>query len=75
LCRRVILSWFPTFDWDRNVWRNLRQLTDPYLQIFTGLVPPLLGAIDLTPLMGFFVLQQLKSYLCVYTEDDIESWW
>lgn len=73
--RRVILSWFPAFDWERPGWRSMRQVTDPYLKIFTGLVPPLLGAIDLTPLLGFFVLQQLKSYLGVYGVTDIEAWW
>jgi uncharacterized protein YggT (Ycf19 family) len=72
---RVILSWFPAFDWERTIWRELRQVTDPYLNIFTGIVPPLLGAIDLTPLLGFFVLQALKGYLTVYTDDDIEAWW
>lgn len=74
-CCRVILSWFPAFDWERTIWRELRQVTDPYLNIFTGIVPPLLGAIDLTPLLGFFVLQALKGYLTVYTDDDIEAWW
>lgn len=33
------------------------QVTDPYLKLFSGLVPPLLGSIDLTPLLGFFILQ------------------
>jgi uncharacterized protein YggT (Ycf19 family) len=75
MCCRVILSWFPAFDWERTIWRELRQVTDPYLNIFTGIVPPLLGAIDLTPLLGFFVLQALKGYLTVYTDDDIEAWW
>lgn len=35
------------------------QVTDPYLKLFSGLVPPLLGSIDLTPLFGFFILQFL----------------
>lgn len=55
---RVLLSWFPTFTWwDRQPWLALRQVTDPYLKLFSGLVPPLLGTIDLTPLIGFFILQ------------------
>lgn len=55
---RVLLSWFPTFTWwDQQPWLALRQVTDPYLKLFSGLVPPLLGTIDLTPLVGFFILQ------------------
>ena len=38
LCR-VVLAWFPTFNWDRGIWRAIRQVTDPYLNVFTGLVP------------------------------------
>ncbi|KAK2080360.1 hypothetical protein QBZ16_000213 [Prototheca wickerhamii] len=59
---RVLLSWFPTFTWwDRQPWLALRQVTDPYLKLFSGLVPPLLGTIDLTPLIGFFILQARES--------------
>ena len=32
-------------------------MTDPYLNLYRGLVPPLLGTIDFTPLLGFFILQ------------------
>ncbi|EFN52481.1 hypothetical protein CHLNCDRAFT_15532, partial [Chlorella variabilis] len=55
---RVLLSWFPTFQWwEQQPFSALRQVTDPYLKLFSGLVPPLLGSIDLTPLFGFFILQ------------------
>jgi uncharacterized protein YggT (Ycf19 family) len=74
-CCRVVLCWFPTFDWDRFPWSGVRQVTDPYLNIFTGLVPPLLGALDLTPLLGFFVLQWVQGYLQVFGYTDIEAWW
>ena len=71
---RVILSWFPTFDWDSQPWMALRQVTDPYLNLFQGLVPPLLGAIDLTPLVGFMLLQTLAGYLETPV-DGIDQWW
>ena len=72
---RVVLAWFPAFNWEKAPWRALRQVTDPYLNIFTGLVPPLLGALDLTPLLGFYVLNWVQGYLQVYSWDDIQSWW
>merc|ERR1719198_778461 len=60
---RVLLTWFLSFNWDVQPWISLRQVTDPYLNIFRGLVPPLMGQIDLTPLIGFNVLQMLSSIL------------
>ncbi|KAL6782456.1 CGL97 [Auxenochlorella protothecoides x Auxenochlorella symbiontica] len=69
---RVLLSWFPTFTWwDQQPWLALRQVTDPYLKLFSGLVPPLLGTIDLTPLVGFFILQFLAGFLVTGTADDM----
>ena len=44
-------------------------MTDPYLKLYNGLVPPLLGSIDLTPLFGFFILQFLAGALDVGDEE------
>ncbi|KAK9811677.1 hypothetical protein WJX72_008177 [[Myrmecia] bisecta] len=68
---RVLLSWFPAFNWERQPWLALRQVTDPYLNLFRGLVPPLLGTIDFTPLFGFLILQFLAGALDVGADDDI----
>ena len=46
------------------------QVTDPYLNLFRGLVPPLLGTIDFTPLFGFFILQFLEGTLDLGAEDE-----
>lgn len=71
---RVLLSWFPTFTWwEQQPWLALRQVTDPYLKLFSGLVPPLLGTIDLTPLLGFFILQFLGGALDV-ADDETRFW-
>lgn len=71
---RVLLSWFPTFTWwEQQPWLALRQVTDPYLKLFSGLVPPLLGTIDLTPLFGFFILQFLAGALDV-ADDETRFW-
>ena len=60
---RVLLTWFPNIDWDKNPWLTLRQITDPYLNIFRNLVPPLMGQIDLTPIVGFLVMQYITSFI------------
>lgn len=73
---RVLLSWFPAFNWERQPWLTLRQMTDPYLQLFRGLIPPLLGMIDFTPLLGFFILQWASGKLASATmEDSVEAFW
>ncbi|AGY57339.1 YggT family protein [Gloeobacter kilaueensis] len=53
---RVLLSWFPNIDWSRNPWAILSQLTDPYLNLFRSIIPPL-GGIDLSPILAFLALQ------------------
>jgi len=47
------------------------QVTDPYLNLFRGLVPPLLGTIDFTPLFGFLILQFLAGALDIGSEDEL----
>jgi len=62
---RVVLSWFPSINWYNQPWMTLSQLTDPYLNLFRSLLPPL-GAIDLSPILAFLALQlaiALLSYL------------
>ena len=53
---RVLLSWFPSINWYNQPWMTLSQLTDPYLNLFRSLLPPL-GAIDLSPILAFLALQ------------------
>ncbi len=59
---RVLLSWFPNIDWSRVPFSLLSQLTDPYLNLFRSIIPPL-GGLDLSPILGFFLLQFLASFL------------
>jgi YggT family protein len=59
---RILLSWFPNIDWMRQPFSALRQLTDPYLDIFRSFIPPL-GGLDFSPILGFFLLQFLISLL------------
>ena len=59
---RVILSWFPTVNWMNPPFSILSQLTDPYLNIFRSLIPPL-GGLDLSPILAFILLSVLMSLL------------
>ena len=37
--------------------RVVASCTDPYLNLFRRLIPPIGGALDLSPLLGFFGLR------------------
>ncbi|NJL69763.1 MAG: YggT family protein [Oscillatoriales cyanobacterium RU_3_3] len=59
---RVLLSWFPNINWYDPPFSILSQLTDPYLNLFRSLIPPL-GGIDFSPIIAFFVLQIGSQFL------------
>ena len=59
---RVILSWFPNVNWMSPPFSILSQLTDPYLNIFRSLIPPL-GGLDLSPILAFLLLSFLMNLL------------
>jgi YggT family protein len=37
--------------------------TDPYLNMFRRVIPPIGGVLDLSPLLGFFTLQIAENLL------------
>ena len=60
---RVLLSWFPNLDWGSNpILSGLSSITDPYLNLFRGLIPPL-GGIDLSAFVAFLALNLEQSLL------------
>ena len=59
---RILLSWFPNVDWFSPPFSVLSQLTDPYLNLFRSIIPPL-GGIDLSPILAFLLLSLLQSGL------------
>ena len=59
---RVVGSWFPNFAY-HPVMRFIRFYTDPYLNAFRRLIPPIGGTFDLSPMLGFFVLQFLEKMI------------
>ncbi|WP_320676796.1 YggT family protein [Prochlorococcus sp. MIT 1300] len=69
---RVLLSWFPNLDWSNPLLSNLSSITDPYLNAFRGLIPPL-GGLDLSPLLAFLALQLMQSLLSRATMTALNS--
>lgn len=55
---RILGSWFPEYQ-DSHWMRFIAYYTDPYLDLFRRLIPPL-GMFDLSPIIAFFALQVLE---------------
>lgn len=59
---RILLSWFPNVDWSNPIFSTLSQLTDPYLNLFRSIIPPL-GGLDFSPILAFLLLQFVAGFL------------
>ena len=59
---RILLSWFPNINWLSPPFSILSQLTDPYLNLFRSIIPPL-GGIDFSPMLAFLLLNLVISML------------
>lgn len=59
---RLVGSWFPKVARSKFI-LFLAFYTDPYLNIFRRVIPPIGGALDLSPLLGYMVLQFLEKMI------------
>ncbi len=62
LIARVLLTWFPQINWYNQPFAALSQISDPYLNLFRNIIPPL-GGIDISPILAFLVLNLLGGFL------------
>ena len=53
---RVLLTWFPNVDWYSQPFAALSQITDPYLNLFRSIIPPV-GGIDFSSILAIILLQ------------------
>ena len=56
---RILLSWFQGAEWAFNIISFLSPITDPYLNIFRSIIPPL-GGIDFSAILAIIALQLLQ---------------
>ncbi|AVX20982.1 MULTISPECIES: YggT family protein [Carboxydocella] len=54
----ILLSWFPVNRYNPAV-RFLRDMTEPYLELFRRLIPPI-GMVDVSPIVAIFVLDLIR---------------
>ncbi|MBW4624227.1 MAG: YggT family protein [Brasilonema octagenarum HA4186-MV1] len=59
---RVLLTWFPSINWYNQPFAALSQISDPYLNLFRSIIPPL-GGIDVSPILAFLLLNVLGGLL------------
>lgn len=64
---RVLMSWIPRMPYNptlRAVLDFITETTDPYLNVFRRIIPPIGGGgfgLDLSPMIGIIVLVVLRS--------------
>lgn len=56
---RVLASWAPQLNYSPAI-RWIARYTDPYLNLFRRLIPPL-GMIDISPMIALFCLSFLQN--------------
>jgi YggT family protein len=59
---RLLLTWFPTIGWMQQVASTLSIVTDPYLNLFRNLIPPM-GGMDFSAMLALIVLQVVQSFI------------
>lgn len=55
LILRILLTWFPNVNWWEQPFKFLREFTDPVLEPFKKMIPPVAG-IDFSPIVLFILL-------------------
>jgi len=59
LVLRLVLTWFPSVP--EAIQQPLTTVCDPYLNLFRGIIPPLGGTLDLSPILAFVTLNFFTS--------------
>ena len=59
---RAMDSWIPKLS-QHKFMHFISHYTDPYLGIFKRIIPPIGGMLDISPMIGFFILQLLENII------------
>tara|TARA_B100000242_G_C42768206_1_gene357799 strand:+ start:100 stop:402 length:303 start_codon:yes stop_codon:yes gene_type:complete len=59
---RILLTWFPGVDWSNGILSALSSITDPYLNIFRGIIPPI-GGFDISSLLALLLFQVIQGFI------------
>ena len=64
---RIFLSWIPNIHWQTQPFFWIRSVTDPFLNIFRGIIPPI-GMLDISPIIAIILLQILNGVICGFLQ-------
>ena len=59
---RILLTWFPGIDWSNGILSALTSITDPNLNIFRGIIPPI-GGFDISSLLALILFQVIQGFI------------
>lgn len=62
LFARIVSSWFPGAQRHKLI-HFISFYTDPFLNVFRRILPPLGGVLDISPILAFFTLRVLEMIL------------
>lgn len=57
---RIFLTWIPNIDWEQKPFTWVRAICDPFLNIFRGIIPPIGGMLDISPVLAIILLQIIQ---------------
>jgi YggT family protein len=59
---RILLTWLPSINWYNQPFRFLAAMTDPLLEPFRRIIPPI-GMLDLSAMVLLFAISVLQHLL------------
>jgi YggT family protein len=59
---RLVLSWFPNLDWGNPILSAISSITDPFLNVFRGFIPPI-GGFDISSVLALVSIQLLQGLI------------
>lgn len=60
---RIFLTWIPSINWQQQPFAWMRSVTDPFLNIFRGIIPPIGGVLDISPILAIVLLQIMQGLI------------
>ena len=65
---RIFMTWLSNIDWDSQPQKWVRSVTDPFLNLFRGVIPPVGGMLDISPVIAIILLQILQGIICGFLQ-------
>ena len=65
---RIFMTWLPNVDWESQPQKWVRSVTDPFLNLFIGVIPPIGGMLDISPVIAIILLQILQGIICGFLQ-------